>query len=110
MGIGHAIGGFFGGSSAAPEQQADSALQAQNSGEYGQSNAYGRTCDESAKAFTKCLDENKGEYQMSICGWYLDQLVSFSPWGMGWFGDGANDWGCRKRARLLLSRTRLDGC
>ena len=89
-GTGHAIGGLFGGSSAAPEQQADSALQAQNSGDYGQSNAYGRTCDESAKAFTKCLDENKGEYQMSICGWYLDQLVSRYLWGRGlvFFGDG----------------------
>ena len=75
--VGHAIGGMFGGSSAAPAEQADSALQAQSSGEYGQSNAYGRSCDESAKAFTKCLDENKGEYQMSICGWYLDQLVGF---------------------------------
>ena len=73
---GHAIGGMFGGgsSAAAPEQQADSALQAQASNEY-QSNPYTQSCDVSAKALTKCLDENKGEYQMSICGWYLDQLV-----------------------------------
>lgn len=68
---------FGGSSSSAPaeqQQQPDGALQAQQSAEY-QSNPYLQSCDSHAKAFTKCLDENKGEYQMSVCGWYLDQLV-----------------------------------
>jgi coiled-coil-helix-coiled-coil-helix domain-containing protein 2 len=62
---------FSGGSSSVPEQ-ADPVLQAQAN-----EPAYARSCDTDAKAFTKCLDENKGEHAMSICGWYLDQLVSF---------------------------------
>lgn len=77
--IGHAVGGWFGGSSSgapAADGQQDSALASQSTDAAYQSNAYSRGCDESAKAFTKCLDENKGEYQMSICGWYLDQLVT----------------------------------
>lgn len=77
--IGHAIGGFFGGGSsqaAADGQQSDSALATQaTEGNY-QSNGVSRSCEPDAKAFTRCLDENKGEYQMSVCGWYLEQLVS----------------------------------
>lgn len=71
--IGHALGGMFGGSSsqAAEAQPADGA---QNNQAY-QSTNFANGCDESAKAFTRCLEENKGEYQMNVCGWYLDQLV-----------------------------------
>lgn len=76
--IGHAIGGFFGGGSSqavADGQQSDSALATQaTEGNY-QSNGLSRSCEPDAKAFTRCLDENKGEYQMSVCGWYLEQLV-----------------------------------
>ena len=78
--IGHAVGGFFGGGSnnATELQQSDSTLASQAvEGNY-QQNSINRSCEPDAKAFTKCLDENKGEYQMSVCGWYLEQLVSLA--------------------------------
>lgn len=30
-------------------------------------------CETDVRNFRKCLDENQGN--MTICGWYLDQLV-----------------------------------
>jgi hypothetical protein len=30
-------------------------------------------CETDVRNFRKCMDENQGN--MSICGWYLDQLV-----------------------------------
>ena len=33
-------------------------------------------CDTDVRNFRRCMDENKGD--MSICGWYLDQLVCFN--------------------------------
>ena len=76
--IGHAIGGFFGGGSsqAAEAVPADSSLSSEHYQGQSNTNTNGRSCETDAKAFTKCLDENKGDYQMSVCGWYLDQLVS----------------------------------
>lgn len=76
--IGHAIGGFFGGgsSAAAEPQQADNSVASQANDAGYQSNSWGqRSCETDAKSFTKCLDENGGN--MQICGWYLDQLVSY---------------------------------
>ena len=76
--IGHALGGFFGGgSSQAPieTQAADGMVASQAQDGTSQSTSFNQNCEVDAKAFTKCLDENKGEYQMSICGWYLEQLV-----------------------------------
>ncbi|MCJ1235976.1 hypothetical protein MMC14_003952 [Varicellaria rhodocarpa] len=74
--IGHAIGGFFGGgsSSTVEAQQQDGTLASQATEGNFQNNNISRSCEPDAKAFTKCLDENKGEYQMSVCGWYLEQL------------------------------------
>jgi len=74
--IGHALGGFFGGSGeATPVSQEDSMIASQGHGEAYQNTSYGKNCEADAKSFTKCLDENKGnDYQMSICGWYLEQL------------------------------------
>lgn len=73
--IGHAIGGFFGGGSAAPAEQDTGAVAAQGQQEAATSNSWGpRSCEADAKQFTKCLDENQGN--MQICGWYLEQLVS----------------------------------
>lgn len=68
--IGHALGGFFGGGSA-------QGMEGQNSTTQGTMNSSGAAgCDLDAKAFTKCLDDNKdGQYQMQVCGWYLEQLV-----------------------------------
>lgn len=79
--IGHAIGGFFGGGSAAApaeaqQQQADTATNAYgDAAQTAGGNEWGvRNCEVDARQFTKCLDENAGN--MQICGWYLDQLVS----------------------------------
>jgi hypothetical protein len=107
--IGHAIGGFFGGgsSAAAPaEAQQPSAAVATNA--YGDAQAGGsewgqRNCEVDAKQFTKCLDENSGN--MQICGWYLDQLVSLSSYGVrfgGCVGEGCV--GRRLWGRCLLTR------
>ena len=68
---------MFGGGSSQPaeQQQADNAVASQANDNY-QSNSWGpRSCENDAKSFTKCLDENQGN--MQICGWYLEQLVSF---------------------------------
>ncbi|KAK5790320.1 hypothetical protein VI817_007607 [Penicillium citrinum] len=79
--IGHAIGGMFGGggSSAPAEapQQAPAQNQAMDTGLY-QSSATNSSwenpaCETDVRNFRQCMDENQGN--MSICGWYLDQLV-----------------------------------
>ena len=67
-----------GGSTQAAEQQpADASLSSQGQETSYQNNSWGaRSCDNDAKTFTKCLDENQGN--MQICGWYLEQLVRAS--------------------------------
>lgn len=76
--IGHAVGGFFsgGGSSAPAEAQQAPAAPAQpmDNGLYQSQSSWGETpaCENDVRAFRKCMDENGGN--MSICGWYLDQL------------------------------------
>ena len=78
--IGHALGGFFGGSrqETAEAQSTDGIVDSQSQGDYYHNTSYEKKCEADARSFTKCLDENKGnDYQMSICGWYLEQLVSF---------------------------------
>lgn len=63
--IGHAIGGFFGGSSSAPvEQPAQTA----------QTSTYEapKVCQNEVFSFRKCMDDNQGD--LNVCGWYLDQL------------------------------------
>lgn len=74
--IGHAIGGFFGGGSGSAPAEAEQATNAvaQPSDANYNSNQYGpRSCENDAKMFTQCLDQNQGN--MQICGWYLEQLV-----------------------------------
>lgn len=34
-------------------------------------------CETDVRNFRRCMDENQGN--MSICGWYLDQLVCVYP-------------------------------
>lgn len=78
--IGHAIGGFFGGGSSAPaetHQAPPAESQAMDNGLW-QSNATNQAwenpaCEIDVRNFRQCMDENQGN--MSICGWYLDQLV-----------------------------------
>lgn len=74
--VGHAIGGFFGGGSSAPTaaEPQQNAVAAQGN-QQDQSNWGQRSCETDAKQFTKCLDDNQGN--MQICGWYLEQLVSY---------------------------------
>ncbi len=87
--IGHAIGGLFGGggsSSAAPAADNSTATNAasaaaaydNNNDNANNSNGWGgaaSNCEGSAKDFTKCMDDHKGN--MQICNWYLEQLVRF---------------------------------
>lgn len=65
--IGHAVGGLFGGSSAAEPAQTNAAAaqsdMAQGAG----------PCQMDIQNFRQCMDENQGS--LNICGWYLDQLV-----------------------------------
>ncbi|KAI4135860.1 MAG: hypothetical protein LQ347_000313 [Umbilicaria vellea] len=75
--IGHAIGGFFGGGSSSSDpaemQPADNAVASQaQDGAYQSDNWGARNCEQDAKSFTQCLDQNQGN--MQICGWYLEQL------------------------------------
>ena len=38
--------------------------------------SYGNpACETDVRNFRQCMDENQGN--LSICGWYLDQLVGF---------------------------------
>jgi len=73
--IGHAIGGFFGGGSAAPAENTNTAAEPMDQNTYsnaGYSQPQDVPCGGEVKNFTRCMDENAGN--MSICGWYLDQL------------------------------------
>jgi hypothetical protein len=94
--IGHAIGGFFGGgsSSAPAEAQQAAATEAQpmDGGLY-QSNSTttweNPACATDVQNFRKCMDENQGN--LTICGWYLDQLVRFGTFCfLPWFLDKVN--------------------
>ena len=79
VGLGHAIGhgitGLFGGSSApaAPAENAPVQQQQMMAG----------ACEADAKAFTKCMDDYKGD--MNVCSWYLEQLKVFPL--VFWVGD-----------------------
>lgn len=81
--IGHAIGGFFGGGGSSAPAEAQQAPPAQSQGmDSGlwQSSATNQTwenpaCEANVRDFRNCMDENNGN--ISICGWYMDQLVRF---------------------------------
>ncbi|KAI9376255.1 hypothetical protein BJX61DRAFT_538953 [Aspergillus egyptiacus] len=78
--IGHAVGGLFsgGGSSAPAEAQQAPPAQAQpmDNGlwQSGAANSSWENpaCETDVRNFRKCMDDHQGN--MSICGWYLDQL------------------------------------
>jgi hypothetical protein len=75
--IGHAIGGFFGGDNNHPatERQAANSSVTSQQDNVDRGNQWGASnCDDAAKQFTTCMDDNGGN--MQICQWYLDQLVS----------------------------------
>lgn len=74
--VGHTIGAglssVFGGSSSAPEQQQQPQQQMApvETQAYNQNQV--KACDVDARNFTRCLDDNSGNFQ--ICDYYLQQL------------------------------------
>ncbi|KAK9468361.1 hypothetical protein V1512DRAFT_274614 [Lipomyces arxii] len=72
--LGGAIGGMFGGGSSSNVEQSNAAnvVPAQQQQAYASENTQAGVCDIDARNFTKCLDENNGNFQ--ICDWYLQQL------------------------------------
>jgi hypothetical protein len=76
--VGHAIGGLFsgGGSSAPAEPQQAAPAQSMDQGLWqgsaNQAQYENPACANDARSFRTCMDENQGN--ISICGWYLDQL------------------------------------
>ncbi|KAK3115219.1 hypothetical protein LTR53_005676 [Teratosphaeriaceae sp. CCFEE 6253] len=75
--VGHAIGGMFGGGSsqeAAPAADASQPLAQTSDGGYAVNAAYQppSMCEADVKSFRGCMDQNRGD--LTICGWYLDQL------------------------------------
>jgi hypothetical protein len=101
--LGNSLGGLFGGGSSAAPEPATQATSAQNN------NSWGNNCVGATEQFTKCMDEQQGN--MSICGWYLEQLVGFVSFPfLSLGGERCADFCvcvCRKRARLLLASTKL---
>lgn len=79
--VGHMVGagitGLFGGGGSSQPAAAEAAPPAQPQVQ-AQSNSWGDrsnvSCEADAKSFTKCMDDYNGD--MTVCGWYLEQLVS----------------------------------
>lgn len=85
--IGHAVGSFFtgGSSSAAPaETQQAAAAQPMDNSLYQANSTSGwaedAPCAADARSFRKCMDDNRGD--LTICGWYMDQLVRSNNLGV----------------------------
>ena len=87
--IGHAVGGLFSGGSSAPAEPQQAAppadAQPMDNGLWqsrATNNSYENApCGTDIKNFRQCMDDHQGN--MSICGWYLDQLVCLThtqPW------------------------------
>ena len=76
--IGHAVGGWFGGSGAAPAEAQDSTVASQQTQDGGyQNNTWAQeSCEPAANGLTTCLDQNNGN--MQICTW-LVQFVHPHP-------------------------------
>jgi len=71
--IGHAIGGLFSGGSSSPPVETQQAPPQTVDNSLYQSNAWANpACEADVRNFHKCMDDHKGD--LSICGWYLDQL------------------------------------
>lgn len=74
--IGHTLGagitGMFSGSSSDVQEQQQQPMQNYDAGAAQQQQQQFRTCETDARNFTRCLDENNGNFQ--ICDYYLQQL------------------------------------
>jgi hypothetical protein len=100
--IGHAVGSLFsGGSSSAPAETQQAPVQPTDNSLY-QSNSWETpACETDVRNFRKCMDDNQGS--LSICGWYLDQLVrEYNP---GEPDEDEADGRYRKLARRLPGST-----
>jgi len=98
--IGHAIGGLFSGGSGAPAEQPQQQQAVQSQQAETQQRNWGNNCAEATKQFTTCMDEQNGN--MQICGWYLEQLVRYSP--------GRRYMFCYVRADTVAFTESLPGC
>lgn len=83
-----AVGGIFGGSSA----PADAAPVAAQENSNTNNSSWGNNCAGATQNFTKCMDDNSGN--MNICGWYLEQLVSFHSCFLPGLGRAVLTWFC----------------
>jgi hypothetical protein len=74
--IGHAVGGWFSGGSSAPAAPADQPLAQAENGQTTMNSQYQApsVCAQDVSNFRSCMDQNQGD--LTICGWYLDQLKS----------------------------------
>ncbi|CCC71460.1 hypothetical protein NCAS_0H01500 [Naumovozyma castellii] len=71
--VGHAVSGLlFGGGSAPAEQPVQQQAMDPYASQRTLDQEPAQSCDGAAKSFTKCLDENNGNFQ--ICDYYLQQL------------------------------------
>jgi coiled-coil-helix-coiled-coil-helix domain-containing protein 2 len=68
--VGHGVMGLFGGGSTTAPAEAAAAAPATNT------DTKLGICDADARAFTKCMDDYKGD--MTVCSWYLEQLKVIS--------------------------------
>lgn len=93
-----AVGGIFGGSSA----PADAAPVAAQESSSTNNSSWGNNCAGATQNFTKCMDDNSGN--MNICGWYLEQLVSFLSSGSSLSGLGVVlTWFCHPLQKACQS-------
>lgn len=115
-GITNALGWGSSSHAAPAEQAAPAQNQAMDNGLWSgnatQQSWENPACETDIRNFRRCMDENKGD--MSICGWYMDQLVRFPSAQdmMGVLNDELDGTGftnnCYRRlARLLPSPTKL---
>jgi hypothetical protein len=78
-GITNALGWGSSSHAAPAEQAAPAQNQAMDNGLWSgnatQQSWENPACETDIRNFRRCMDENKGD--MSICGWYMDQLVRF---------------------------------
>lgn len=74
--VGHTIGagltGMFSSSGSAPAEQQQQQQQLATTDSQGFNQNQAKACDTDARSFTRCLDENNGNFQ--ICDFYLQQL------------------------------------
>lgn len=64
--------GLFGGGSSAPAEASPQAAAPQQAQPYANNQQQDANCAAATKQLTNCLEEHGGN--MSICGWYMEQV------------------------------------